>query len=257
MIYVNRNIKKVSEKDDLKRELDTYKSTLNEDIIKYLDHLIDLDFNVVREDIDNDSRSVLNQLELYRDIAIYNIYHRSNGLLRNLFEDHSLLYKMRDNKDNIEGIRAYLKLSGGDFEVFNFDYSRGNDILLYKLCAYTPEEKQEKMNKILSNLERLYDEKNPYPDPGHVYGGPYASWGMRHMDEIDFYERKFRNLDERKLTEEDRRDIELTSRVYDYIASEFDLKDDDLEESAVEMDSQKTYVKSISGINIKKNIKYI
>lgn len=257
MIYVNRNIKKVSNKDDLKSELDTYKSTLNENIIRYLDHLIDLDFTVVREDIGNDSREVLSQLELYRDIATYNIYHRSSDVLRTLFEHHKLLYRIRDNDDDIEGIRAYLKLKDGDFEVFNFDYSRGNDISLYRLCAYTEKEKEEKMNKILSTLERLYDEKNPNPDPGHVYGGPYSYWEMKHMDKIRSYENKFNSLDERKLTEEDRKDIELTRRVCDYLTSEFGLKDEDLEELDIDMDSQKTYVKRIPGINIKKNIKYI
>ena len=256
--YGFRGIKKVKDEEELRSSLKDYSGILDKDIVRYLDGLIDLNFNVVREDISDIDRSVLSQLDLYREILIYNVYNRSREMLTNLFESHKIPYKIADNENNIEGLEVYLKLSRENFEVFDFDYSNGkSDIVLSKLHAYTKEEKEAEMDKILKELEYLYDKENPYPVPREgVCGGPYPMWEYEHSKQIEFWQDKFTELDERKLTDTKKRNIEATRKVYEYLLNDFGLEDSDFEEKE-DPYRGKIYVKSMPGLRIEKNIKTI
>lgn len=259
MIYVDRNIKEIEKEEVLREDLRNHSGVLDKDIIRYLDGLIDLDFTVVREDISSNDRKILSQLDLYKKIATYNIYKRSREVMTNLFDSHKLLYNIKGNEDKIEGLCAYIRLSTGNFEVFNFNYSKGiNNITLSRYNAYTNAEKEEELCRIFKELEYLYDEKNPYPDSlsDNHFGGPHSSWNFEHSKKIQMWQDKFTELDERKITEEDRKNVEITKKVYEYLFDDFGLKDEDFKE---EKDSQRgnVYVKTMPLIKIRKNIKYI
>ena len=255
--YGFRGIKKVKDEEELRFALKDCSGVFNRDIVRYLDGLIDLDLNAVREDISNEDRTVLSQFDLYREIVIYNVYNRSRKILTNLFESHKIPYKIADNENSIEGLEVYLKLNRENFEVFDFDYSNGrSDIVLSKLHAYTKEEKEAAMDEILKKLEYLYDQKNPNPIPREdVFGGPYPAWEATHSKEIQLWQDKFTELDNRKITDAKRRNIEMTEKVYEYLMNDFGLEDSDFEED--KRCGNKVYVKQMPGLNIKKNINYI
>lgn len=255
--YGFRGIKKVKDEGELRSYLKASSGVFDKDIVRYLDGLIDLDFNVVREDISDEDMKILSQIDLYKEIVIYNVYNRSRKILTNLFESHKIPYKIADNENNIEGLEVYLKLSRENFEVFDFDYSNGkSDIILSKLHAYTKEEKEAAMDEILKKLEYLYDQKNPYPIPSEgVFGGPYPAWEATHSNEIKMWQDKFTELDNRKITDAKRRNIEITEKVYEYLMNDFGLEDSDFEED--KRYGSKVYVKNMNGLRIEKNIKII
>ena len=74
------NWNKVNTKEELIELLKGYKGVLKDSMVNYLNSLIELEFSVVREYIDNDDRKALSELELYKRIAIYNIYNRALNL---------------------------------------------------------------------------------------------------------------------------------------------------------------------------------
>ena len=65
-----------SSKEDLLKLLKAYRGILNKNMIDYLTSLINLEFSVVRDYISETDRKALADLEVYKKIAIYNIFKR-------------------------------------------------------------------------------------------------------------------------------------------------------------------------------------
>lgn len=253
-MYIYRdNIKKVREEDELFRDLHKHCGVLDDGIIRYLEALINLELNVVREGISTNDREILSQLNLFRDISTYNIYHISKKIITDLLDHHKLLYTMKDNDNEVPGVRAYLKSYGRNFQIFDFDYSgRINEISLFKVEANHKHDDKYVDELMKKTLEQYYNEKNPYPVSDEKV---HFAWEEEHMKKIiEFQDFISEN---RTLTNEDKKDIEISRKIYEYLLSEFGLEDDEFKEVESISDFQKTYVKQMPGLNIKKNINYI
>ncbi len=255
-------------KKDLLKELEEYKGILNKAMIDYLTSLVNLEFSVVRNYISETDRKALAKLDIYKQIATYNICKR----IRKLFSAQKDKYKVsRGNANDLMDLyfEVVAKLGTGSTEVFSFfrheDFSKLLEgytslnigtISLYQTLE-SKELRKAELEELRQRLEGLKRTQNPYPDNkkeasdwikgrGGKFsqaelrqieatyvriGGPGANWIFEHDRDIAECERKFKELSERiELTDEQKRTIELTAISHELILEEFGLKKEDFEE---------------------------
>lgn len=277
----NDNWNKVKTKEELLEILKRYIGILTEPMISYLNSLIELEFSVIREYISDSDRKALAELEVYKKIAIYNIYNRA----QNLFNQQKGEFIISGNNDGWEGLSISTKLSDRTVELFDFDYKEINssgwdspkvpsgfktlnvgDVSLFQTFE-SKELREAELDRVMRNLERLYDERNPYPSRRGVYGGPASTWNWQHAKKIKHYEELFVKLDKTKeLSDEDKREIEITRQIHDLLLEDFGLTSESLVDESnqpfanfgkEETELKKTLVKRMPNLIITDHIKYI
>ena len=276
---MNDNWNKINTKEELIELLKQYKGILNNEMINYLNSLIDLEFSVIRDYISDSDRISLSELEVYKRIAMYNIYNRS----LNIFKQNESELEISGNNDGIEGLEVYASLGKRSCKLFDFDYKEcpislsseipsdyktmkiGN-ISLFQTIE-NAEQREAELMRVMSILDRLYDEKNPYQSRPRTYGGPGLQWAFEHSKQIKYYEEKFNELDAKKeLTDEDKKEIEITNKFHKLLLEDYNLSENSFEDESNKSffnfygdksKLQKTLVKRMPGITIKNNIKYI
>lgn len=281
---INDNWNKVNTKEELIELLKGYEGILTEPMLNYLNSLIELEFSVIREYIEEKERQALSELEVYKRIAIYNIYNRTQNLLSKKNSE----FIISGNNDGREGLHVSTKLIERNIKLFDFIYkevhSNGyntnkipdgyktmniGDISLYQTFE-SKELREAELDRVMRILERLYDERNPYPSYPGVIGGPGSNWIFDHARKIREYEEKFKQLDSKKeLNDEDKREIEITGQIHDLLLEDFDLsKESFVDESnqpfvnfanlgKEKTELKKTLVKRMPNLTIRDNIKYL
>ena len=269
------NLKKVSTKEELKLLLEKYRGILSITMIEYLNDLIELDYSVVRNYISDNDRNVLSELDVYTNIARYNIYNRA----LNLFNQSDVELNIRGNDNGEEGLKVRDLKSG--ISLFDYSYKYYgkknfcdyNELNVGDICLYqtleSKELREKELDMIMQELERLYDKKNPYSSSSNRYGGPYSRWNFEHLEKIREYEKKFAMLDNKKdLTDVEKREVELTNKFYKLLYDDYGLKNEDFVEfidkdrkdfweNSAKSKLRKTLIKRMPGLYIKKDIKYI
>lgn len=261
-------INKVNTKEELTRKLKGYNGILNNSIIDYLTSLIELEFSVVRENICKDDRKSLSKLDIYKRIAIYNIYNRTLKLFKEKIAD----FDFYDYEKDYENLIISISLNvSNNIRLFNFDYSDSisstgkiGTISLYQTLE-SKKLREAELNRIIDELEKLYNAHNPYPFQslrGFVAGGPRARWDFKHEQEIEKYEKKFIELDNKKeLSDDEKREIEITNQVYNLLLDDYGLTSKSFnkrkQENTEETYLQKTLVNKQPNLTIENNIKYI
>ena len=266
------NWNKVNSKEELLEMLKRYRGILNNEMTYYLNSLIELEFSIIKDNIDSNDRKRLAELEIYKRIAIYNIYNRA----MNLFNQSEMPVKITGNDEGFESLDISLKVNDDkSIKLFNFSYgeSRSREFKIpngYKTMnigcinmhqTLESEKLREiELDRVMSRLEILYDKKNPYPTSHKKIGGPSAQWLREHNEEIARYEKRYNDLDSKKyLTDEEKVEIEMTNKAHDLILEDYGLTDESFEEvhkySANKL--QKTLVKKEPNLTIVNNIKYI
>lgn len=262
----------IDTKESLLEMLEKYKGILSVHTIDYLNSLIGLEFSVIRELISSDDRDAISQLEIYRRIAMYNIYNRAINIIKQTEYDVSL-YETS----------THLSILARGLNVFSLDYGKNSffsipdnyknmmigDITLFRTLENL-ENRNAELARVISRLEYLYEEENPYRNPanhGFVGTGAYE-WGLEHSREIRECEELFNKLDgKQELSDEERKKVEVTTRINDLLLDDYGLtlesfNDDNehiLDLSAAKNSSKlhKTRVKRMPGITIKNNIEYL
>ena len=81
----NGNWNKINTREELLELLKKYNRILSGSMIHYLNDLVDLEFSVIKDNINvnEDDKKILSELEIYKRIAMYNIYNRA----LNIFEE--------------------------------------------------------------------------------------------------------------------------------------------------------------------------
>ncbi len=231
---MNKNFNKsiyVKNKDSLEEDLKRYSLVFQKSIIEYLYSLLNLEFSVVRDFINEEERSILSNFEIYKEISIYNIYYKALKL-----------FTSDNNKDNFI-INDY----GFPFSLLDVNYSFGEkNIPLFrfdadknleaKIFLYKEDISQRRINveleRVFNKLCDLYDEKNTY----------YS------------------------FSDYDIKRIKLGNYFYKILLEDYGLKDEDFQfESRQYGDDSysdesllnQTLVKRIPNLVIKSNIKYI
>ena len=274
------NIERVETKEELLESLEKYKGILSVPMIEYLNSLIELEFSVVRENIGEQDRDALSELDIYRNVAIYNIYNRA----KNLLNEMSDTLKIKGNEDGWEELSVELPLLNGTVQLYEFDYRSALSInhnvpndyrpsSIGKIWLYqTLEDKgkrEEELSRVLTTLNQLYDEKNPYASRPGAAGGPRPMWEMQHRQMIRDYEQQWKALEGREmLSDDEKKAIEWTNRIYDKMIEDYGLTESDFEEMAKKgiptyyelthpNKLEKMMTKEQPGLTIVRKIKYL
>ena len=268
------NIDKVNTKEELLQLLKDYKIILNSQVIDYLESLINLDFSVIRENIDDKSKEALSELEIYKRIAIYNIYNRAI----NLFTQSNMPLIITGNNEGFESLSISVPIEDRNIKIFDFKYSEQKS-LNYKIPdeyktmkigsinLYQKIENKElriqELKRIVDKIERLYGTQNPYQYHPKKVGGSYVKWKIERQKEIEKYQKMLDKIDSHnELTEMDIKEIEIINKAHDLLLEDYGLTDDSFEDdvsiaSKRSNNLQKTLVKRQPNITITNNIEYI
>lgn len=268
------NIDKVNTKEELLQLLKDYKVILNNQVIDYLESLINLDFSVIRENIDDKSKKALSELEIYKRIAIYNIYNRAI----NLFTQSNMPLIITGNNEGFESLSISVPIEDRNIKIFDFKYGEQKS-LNYKIPdeyktmkigsinLYQKIENKElriqELKRIVDKIERLYGTQNPYQYHPKKVGGSYVKWKIERQKEIEKYQMMLDKIDSHnELTEIDIKEIEIMNKAHDLLLEDYGLTNNSFEDdvsiaSKRSNNLQKTLVKRQPNITITNNIEYI
>lgn len=278
---LNDNWNKVKTKEELLELLNRYRGILPTPMLNYLKSLIELEFSVIREYISDSDRKALAELEIYQKIAIYNLYNR----IQNLFNQQNGEFIITGNNDGFERLSISIRLNDRKVELFDFDYKEIHsdgwntpkvpsgfktlnigDVSLFQTFE-SKELREVELYRVMSTLEKLYDERNPYSSRPGVVGGLGLNWAFEHARKIQEYEERFKQLDSKKeLSNEDKREIEITGQIHDLLLEDFGLTSESfVDESNQPFDNfgkektelMKTFVKRMPNLTITDHTRYI
>lgn len=267
-------------KVDLIKELKLYKGLLSDSALKYLNSLVESEFSVIRQNknIEGVQRRLLSEIDIYRDIAIYNIRERAEGI----FNAQKDCNEFRGDKDY-----RYISLSVDDFyntrkELPLFWLYGRDDALeevpegyktsqIGKLRLYKTiwsDEKRileiKRLVKVLNKLRVEYKSSNDdfrkkYVLPEYIgkYESILAELKSRHEP----------NLNQEKA-------IEQSSRIYNLFMDDYGLSSSDFKEKEEkervrllgdefmqkyrqESEMKKVFVKKLPNLTIESHITYL
>lgn len=268
------NIDKVNTKEELLQLLKDYKIILNSQVIDYLESLINLDFSVIKENIDDKSKKALSELEIYKRIAIYNIYNRAI----NIFTQSNMPLIITGNDEGFESLSISVPIEDRNIKIFDFKYGEQKS-LNYKIPdeyktmkigsinLYQKIENKElriqELKRIINKIEMLYGTQNPYQYHPKKVGGSYVKWKIERQKEIEKYQKMLDKIDSHnELTEFDIKEIEIMNKAHDLLLEDYGLTNDSFEDdvsitSKRSNNLQKTLIKRQPNITITNNIEYI
>lgn len=279
MSIFDDDFNKVKSKEELIELLKEYRGILSEPMIDYLNSLIELEFSVIKEYISDSDRKALSELEVYKKIAIYNIYNRAQKLFNQ--QNHKIV--ISGNDDGIEGLRICFPFIEKETKLFDYDYrsvkvqSRIPDyyktmwignVSLFQTIENS-DQREAELTRIKNMLDWLRNEENPYSRGWFMNGGGFAHWAFEQNEKIRKYEKKFRQLSGKKaLTDEEKKEIEITEQFHELLLKDYGLTNESFKEekpiesyflysSSDESELEKTLVKKQPNLTIKNHIKYI
>ena len=147
---------KLYSKEELQKELKSYEKIFNPTIIAYLKSLLSLKISVIKNYLNGQDFEPLVNLDIYKNIAIYNIYYRLLKILENI---HGLEISKEPN------LKAYIKLNNDLKEIFCFDFNNYPSVLnnMEEIGTIT-------MHQVLdiprekSNYKSLYGDENNFKE---------------------------------------------------------------------------------------------
>ena len=257
--------------EELKSKLSSYKKVINEGLYEYLDDLVNLEYSVVRNYITEEQRKALSELDIYKQIATYNIYNRALNIAKGR--------KRLTLSEGINNLSICVKIENGEDEIFKFhrqslpigvnvpeEYKtlKIGEITFYKRVEGV-EQRLKELYNTLEELIYLYDKKNPYHSDGTRYGGPASRWAFNHMDEIKGMEKKYERLDAKKtLTDKEQKIIADTERYRKELLNDYLLQDADFTVDITKRNSygkmpetHRVLLKEMPNLEIKSDITYI
>ena len=199
IMRMNENWNKISTREELIELLKGYKGILADSMINYLNSLIDLEFSVIRDYISDNDRVALSELEIYKRIAIYNIYNRALSL----FKENKLGLTITSKNSGISGKEIYALSGEKQYRVFEYNYIGGdirfegnisrenNPVIIGNISLFqTVESKGQngiELQKLRSELDKLQHEKNPYRHIPIRYGGAAPWWTQEQLRPVRQY----------------------------------------------------------------------
>lgn len=200
---------KLLEKEELQVLLAQYKSILNNEVMEYLMELLELKTSFIKAmQLDIAKNESLRELSLYKQIAIYNIYHRA----LNIAKEMGIVPIISDKKSSNFSIST--KIGEDCVPLFLFHTSKkekrnGNDfgtIDLYRAMFDNDIKAQmlEEMRKRFQNLEEDYN---------------YIGY--------QYYKDLIQKLEkEKELSDEELKQIELTQNIQQILIEDYGLTQD-------------------------------
>lgn len=261
---------KMRTKDELVNELKLYQGILSDSVFQYLNSLIEANVSVIRknENITNVQRRILSEIDIYRNIAIYNIRERAKSIFLTQNErgdgryyntyisgEEVLLFWHHDQKNDFENIPdGYKTMQIGKIQLYKTIWSEEKRIL--------------EIDRIREKLAKLYAENE---------NSDMESYRKRYVipGSIKKYKSILAELENRhKPNAEQEKVIEITSRIHDLFMNDYGLSSNDFEETQKEMqhrltgdkfmqeykqasEMEKVLVKRIPNLTIESHITYL
>lgn len=124
VVRSNNNLNKVNTREELLELLKEYRGILSNPMQDYLNSLIELEFSVIRDYIKDKDREVLAELEIYKKVAIYNIYNRA----LNLFKMQDMQLSISGNENGFESLDISTSINDKNVRLFHFNYSENRSL---------------------------------------------------------------------------------------------------------------------------------
>lgn len=149
-------------REQLMNSLEKSKLLLNNEMIEYLNGLINLDYSIVRDDIiDIDAKEQLSKLDIYKYLVSYNIYNRTKKIVDNFDKEKLLLFLDYNEFDWCSTlVKNYPKST---IDIFEFYYGKNNMAEEYgciRLFRYLSIEKI--IAETINQIQVLSYEKNAF-----------------------------------------------------------------------------------------------
>lgn len=226
---MSSNIKtQLTKKEELQDLLAQYKSILNDEVMEYLTELLELKTSVIkRMQLEQNKNKILGEIPLYKQIAIYNIYYRALNIAKEVGIEPVISDKESSN------LSLSTKIGKDSVPLFLFHTSikeKENEnsfgiIDLYRVM-FDADVRAQMLDEIRTKLQKLKNEKNPYPDLG-TFGGLDTEWEFEHDEEIEGYKKVFNKLVVKKeLSDGELRQIELTQHMQQLLIKDYGLTQD-------------------------------
>ena len=193
------------------------------EIKDYLNSLLELEFSVMRELISYEDREAIKNSAVYKDIAIYNIYYKAWEIAKNLNLDISIY-----NKDN------KLLFTKDSYPLYTFDFTPDSSEIGIINIKQTLEDRyirKLELERLKRKLKRLQKQINPYlaaEEELNLWGGQSITWNLNHNQQVEEYQNKIKELKHKKLTDEEKKQTEITNKVYEAFMNDYGLTENDL-----------------------------
>ena len=216
---------------ELYQKLCQYQSVLNESTLNYLCELISLQRSVLEEnEILKERGNILGQLDFYREILAYNIYHRALGIIDSFERGEQLQIEkiVKEQEFRVTGIME----AGKEFPLFSYDSKKEIEekpthlITLYE-SVRDLEQRELQKGYVLQQLQELYHRKalTEYND-GYNY-----QLCMKMEQQIVYYENEKKELEEHEnLTDTDKQMIQIQEAFCNEFLKDYQIKKEDFEE---------------------------
>lgn len=258
-----KELKELGAKEDLTNLLNRYKGILTFPMVEYLNSLIELEFSVVRNYISKEDRKALSELEIYKKIALYNIFHRALSLFKSNPDDILISVKEYISEYYIYANRALI-FSFGHFSGIDSDtYKNSNigDIRLFQVKELNDSEREKEIDKIKMELEKISENKVLSIDSSHL---DVLSCHLFEKKMLRL--RKLKDILEKlngkvELSCKDKEVLELFNQFSDFLMNDYGLTDNDFDKKIDVQDSvegiEKQLIKTIPSLRVIKEVKYI
>lgn len=108
---------------ELRKSIDLSKCILNNETLKYLDSLLNLNVSVLNESNNDHLKcEYLRQLEMYKSLVLYNLYNIS----LNLVDDNTVI------TEHFNRLNFGVKYMNANFNIYSLDYNDVPNITLYE-----------------------------------------------------------------------------------------------------------------------------
>lgn len=261
-------------KEQLINYLEDYKGILNKEIIDYLNSIIELDFSVIKKNISDKDRKVLEQLEIYKQASIYNVYNRAINVISNkgispvvskfpIIVPKKIEVSIPGKFKNIKIFSLDNNLSD---KIDEYKVSKIFDINLYQTLE-GEKVRLEEINRLNNKMDYLKDIISSYSIGEDInLESPNTFWLTHVREEILKYKIMVEQLQNKKeISDLEKEEIEIRKKYYELLLDDYGLNNDSFSEeensfiNIEESNSRlnKTLYKRIPGTTIKNNIKYI
>lgn len=200
---------KVSNREELISELKEYRFILSSYVYEYFKSLVDCEVSIFNHYCKNDEvirNEKISGLDIYRKIAIYNIYNQALDLF--LKEKNNFPIEIGGNERGIEGLTVNGIINDKIFSIFDYNYSMAydtfnrmpipdgckvvkvGDVNLYRsnVIKEISNLNKDGVNRIIQLLKNLRSEKNPYRSGIYVYDDNKSNvWEFNHSRKIMYY----------------------------------------------------------------------
>lgn len=260
----------------LMEELKAYNGILSDFIMKYLTSLINLEFSAIRgENITEAQRKILSGIDIYKDIAIYNICARANKIFYSQRESGNFVSSNFPNE-----VSYGIKLSG------NYKFGPTTNLFWYKNAETPCEYKTVQIGKIYL-FQTIWSEEKRILEMDRIskeiielhkeYEACDRQYRKKYIipSSIKKYESILSELTNRHHPSETQEKImEITSRIHNLFMDDYGLSENDFEEIHPEIkcsltgdefmqkykqtsEMEKVLVKKYPNLVIERNVTYL